>query len=91
MEVTSVPFSPTKENQVHRTKILTETDKHGFSPAVFRSRVEQKTPFTELMFFLWRDIRKGWVAVFVSVAITCSFALRAARISFAHCFRVSSS
>ena len=50
-------FSPTKENRVHQTK----TDKGGFSPAVFRSRIEPKTPVTELFvafvfFFLWRNL-----------------------------------
>ena len=44
-----VRFSPTKENRVHQTKISTKTDKHGLSPAVFRSRLEQKTPVTECL------------------------------------------
>ena len=40
-------FSPLKENCEHQTKISTKRDKDGFSPAVFRSRLEQKTPVTE--------------------------------------------
>ena len=36
---------------MHQTKISTETDKEGFSLAVFRSRVEQKNPITECLFF----------------------------------------
>ena len=39
-----VRFSPMKENRVHHTKISTNTGKDGFSPAVFRSRLEQKLP-----------------------------------------------
>ena len=44
-----VQFSPTKENRVHQTKILTKTDKDGFSPAVFKSRLEQKLPVNECL------------------------------------------
>ena len=40
-------FSHLKENCEHQTKISTKRDKDGFSPAVFRSRLEQKTPVTE--------------------------------------------
>ena len=40
-------FSPLKENCEHQTKISTKRDKDGFSPAVFRSRLEQKTFVTE--------------------------------------------
>ena len=53
-------FSPTKENRVHQTKISTKTDKGGSSPAVFRSRIEQKTPVTEYLVF--------WVCVLFSMA-----------------------
>ena len=66
-------FSPMKENRVHQTKISTETDKGGFSPAIFRSRLEQKPPFTEylvcciLFCFLWRNVCYEWVV--------CSFLL----------------
>ena len=35
------------EGEPHQTKISTKTDKDGFSLAVFRSRLEQKTPVTE--------------------------------------------
>ena len=44
-----VRFSPTNENRVHQTKILTKTDQDGFSPAVFKSRLEQKLPFNECL------------------------------------------
>ena len=43
----SCKFSPTKENRVHQTNISMKTDKGGFSPAVIRSRLEQKNPVTE--------------------------------------------
>ena len=42
-----VRFSPTKENRMHQTKTSNKTDHDGFSPAVFRSRLEQTTPVTE--------------------------------------------
>ena len=38
-----VRFSLTKENRVHQTKISTKTYKDDFSPAVFRSRLGQKS------------------------------------------------
>ena len=41
-----------KENRVHQTKISTKTDKSGFSPAVFRSILDQKTPTTEIFILL---------------------------------------
>ena len=31
---------------MQQTKILTKTDKDGFSPALFRSRLEHKIPVT---------------------------------------------
>ena len=34
---------------MHQTKISTKTDKHGLSPAVSSSRLEQKTPATECL------------------------------------------
>ena len=34
---------------MHQTKMSTKTDKDGFSPAVFRSRLEQKIPVTECL------------------------------------------
>ena len=37
-----VRFSPAREKRVHQTKISTNTDKHGFTPAVVGSRLEQK-------------------------------------------------
>ena len=57
-----VRFSPTKENRVHQTKISTKTDKDGFSPAVFRSRLNKIFPLLNFWFgafvfcFLWRNI-----------------------------------
>ena len=46
-----VRFNPTRVNHVHQTKISTETDKDGFSPAIFRSRLEQKIPVIECLVF----------------------------------------
>ena len=37
-------------NRVHQTRISTKTDEDGFSPAVFRSRLERKTPIAECLF-----------------------------------------
>ena len=59
-----VLFSPTKESHVHQTKIWTKADKDGSSTAVFRSRLEQKSPVTEclvccvcvLFFFFYEEI-----------------------------------
>ena len=34
---------------MHQTKISTKTNKDGFSPAVFRSRLEHKIPVTEFL------------------------------------------
>ena len=34
---------------MHQRKISTKTDKDGFSPAVFRSRLQQKIPVTECL------------------------------------------
>ena len=80
-------FSPTKEDRVHQTKISTKTDKGGFSPAVFRSRLEQKTPFTEYFVFcvcVLFSMAKSMLrmsSVFVSVAKTFhSFAISAAKV-----------
>ena len=42
-----VQHSSTKENRVHQTKISTNTD--SFSPAVFRSRLEQKISATKCL------------------------------------------
>ena len=46
MEKLRVRFSLTKENRMQQTKILTKTDKDGFSPALFRSSLEHKIPVT---------------------------------------------
>ena len=83
-------FSPTKENREHQTKISTKTEKSGFSSAVFRSRLEQKTPVTEylvccvcVLFSMAKSmLRMG--SVFVSIAITFhSSALNEAKVSLA--------
>ena len=74
-------FSPTKENRAHQMRISTKTDKDCFSPAVFRSTLEQKIPVIECY---------EWIAVFVYVAITFySFALCAAKVPLGQCSRVS--
>ena len=89
-------FSPTKENRMHQTKISTNTDKGGFSPAVFRSRLEQKIPVTEYLvccvcfsFSMAKSMfRMG--SVFVSVAVRFhSFALSAVKVPLVQCSRVS--
>ena len=49
MEKLRVRFSPTRENRAQQKKILTKTEKDGFSPAVFRSSLEQKIPVTEYL------------------------------------------
>ena len=81
---------------MYQTKISTKTDKGGFSPAVFRSRLEQKPPVTEylvccvcVLFSMAKSmLRKS--SVFVSVAITLhSFALSAGKVLLAQCSRVS--
>ena len=49
---------------MHQTKIWTKADKDGSSTAVFRSRLEQKSPVTEclvccvcvLFFFFYEEI-----------------------------------
>ena len=77
---------------MHQTKISTETDKEGFSLAVFRSRVEQKNPITECLVFCVcvDEICQDWVAVFVSIAITFySFVLSAAKVALGQYSRVS--
>ena len=42
-------FSSTKENRVHQTQISMKTDKDGFSPAVFKSRLDQKNPVIQCL------------------------------------------
>ena len=84
-----------KENRVHQTKISTKTDKSGFSPAVFRSSLDQKTPTTEYLFccvFVLFSMAKAMLrmsGVFVSVTITfCSFVISAEKVPLAQCSRV---
>ena len=36
---------------MHQMKISTKTEEDGFSPAVFRSRLEQTIPVTECLVF----------------------------------------
>ena len=76
-------------------KISTKTDKGGFSPAVFRLILEQKTPVTEYLVFcvcVLFSMAKSMLrvgSVFVSVAITFhSFVLSAAKVPLAQCSRV---
>ena len=82
-----VRFSPTKEDRVHQTKISTKTGKGGFSPAVSRSRLQQKTSFTEYLVYcvcVLFSMAKSMLrmsSVFVSVAKTFpSFAMGAAKV-----------
>ena len=81
---------------MHQTKISTKTDKSGLSPAVFRSRLEQKIPVTKylvccvcVLFSVAKSmLRMG--SVFVSVAIKFhSLALSGAKVPPAQCSRVS--
>ena len=59
---------------MHQTKISTKADEGGFSPAVFRSRLERKTPVFEylvccvrVLFSMAKSLlRMG--SVFISVA-----------------------
>ena len=81
---------------MHQTKISTNTDKGGVSPAVFRSRLEQKTPVTEYLVccvcvsFSMAKSMFGMGSVFVSVAVRFhSFALSAAKVPLAQCSRAS--
>ena len=61
MEVASTVQPYEGEPRASKT-ISTKTDKGGFSPAVFRSILEQKTPVTEYLVFafvfcfLWRNL-----------------------------------
>ena len=81
---------------MHQTKISTKTDKHGLSPAVSSSRLEQKTPATEclvccvcVLYSMAKSVLR-MVTVFVFVAITFySFSLRAAKVPLGQCSRVS--
>ena len=49
MEVASTVQPIWRTNRVHQTKISRMTDKDSFSPAVFRSRLQQKIPVTECL------------------------------------------
>ena len=53
MEVARM-VQPFEENRVYEMKILTKTDKDGFSPAVFRSKLEQKISDSYSVFSLLR-------------------------------------
>ena len=67
-------FSPTKENRVHQ-KISIKTDKDGFSPAIFKSRLNKKISllnvqfFAFVFYFLQRNLWKEWLALFVPVVL----------------------
>ena len=94
MEVASTVQSYEGEPRASK-KISTKTDKGGFSPAVFRLILEQKTPVTEYLVFcvcVLFSMAKSMLrvgSVFVSVAITFhSFVLSAAKVPLAQCSRV---
>ena len=87
------------EGEPHQTKISTHTDQDGFLCAVFRSRLEQKSPVTKCLVCFVFDLfpmsksmlRMGsflYLFVFVDV-IFYSFALSAAKVALGHCSRVS--
>ena len=59
---------------VHQTKISTNTDKHGFSPAVVRSKLEQKK-FRCEMFSLLRLCFVFYGEIYVKNGSLCSFLL----------------
>ena len=56
-----------------------QTDRHSFLPVLCRSRIEQKLLLLNVLFpvfvfcFLWQNLCKEWVPVFVSFAITYCF------------------
>ena len=82
-----VRFSPTKENRMHQTKTSNKTDHDGFSPAVFRSRLEQTTPVTEsvqlveFVFFFYDETHVKNGKLFVPSS--------AAKVPLSQCSRVS--
>ena len=87
------------EGRTVQTKISTHTDQDGFLCAVFRSRLEQKSPVTKCLVCFVCDLfpmsksmlRMGsflYLFVFVDV-IFYSFALSAAKVALGHCSRVS--
>ena len=87
------------EGEPHQTRISTHTDQDGFLCAVFRSRLEQKSPVTKCLVCFVCDLfpmsksmlRMGsflYLFVFVDV-IFYSFALSAAKVAPGHCSRVS--
>ena len=87
-------FSSTKENRVYQTKISMKTD--GFSPVVFKSRLEQKNPVIECLvycFCVLFPMAKSTERMASFVRSCCPkfyfFALRAARVLLGPCHRVS--
>ena len=83
-------FSLMKENRVHQTKISTKTDKSGFSPAVFRSWLDKKTPTTEYLFcsvFVFFSMAKAMLRM--GGVFVCSFAISAEKVPLAQFSRVS--
>ena len=89
-------FSPLKENCKHQTKISTKRDKDGFSPAAFRSRLEQKTPVTECfvccvcaLFSMAKSMSRMGSSVRFCCHNIYSLAISAAKIPLGQCFRAS--
>ena len=79
---------------MHQTKISTKTDKHGFSPVVSSSRLEQKTPVTEylvccvcVLYSMAKSVLR-MVAVFFAITFY-SFSPRAAKVPLGQYSRVS--
>ena len=75
-----VRFSPTKENRMHQTKTSNKTDHDGFSPAVFRSRLEQQLPLLKVFsllslcfFSMTKHMLRMGSCVRFRVAITFSY------------------
>ena len=93
MEFASTIQPSVKENRVHSTR----TDLDGFSPAVFRSRLEQKIPVTEclvccvcVLFSMAKSVlRVGHCVRFCFAIAFYSFALCAAKVPLGQCFKVS--
>ena len=89
-------FSPTKENRVHQTKISTKTDKDSFSPAMFKSKLEQENLIIEclvccfcVLFLTVKSMER-----MASIVRSCYpklyfFALSAAKVPLGRCYRVS--
>ena len=89
-------FSPTKENRAHQMRISTKTDKDCFSPAVFRSTLEQEIPVIECLvwhvcvsFSMAKSVLRTDSCVRLCSITFYSFALCAAKVPLGQCSRVS--